>query len=180
VGFAKNQMMEQEERGYGSIDKLACHNCVGNEALKAFIIETGSEDECDYCGCSDTCVCVEDLLKKIVDGIYFEYARAVDELGWVDGSYVGSTWDKYDLLHDELFDEMNFKDELFEDICDTINDETWCERDPYGLRESQGRIFMWNEFCRMVKTKMRYVFFRMPEKDRHQEIRRRQPGSGSE
>lgn len=73
------------------------------------------------------------------------------------------------MLRDELFDEMDFNDELFEDICDTINDETWCERDPYGLRESQGRIFMWNEFCQMVKTKMRHVFFRMPEKDSHQE-----------
>lgn len=34
MGWAKNQMMEQQRRGYGSIDKSVCEECVGDYALK--------------------------------------------------------------------------------------------------------------------------------------------------
>lgn len=70
--LAKNQMMEQEERGYGNIDKSVCENCVGDYVLKQFVIDNGDEGTCDYCDCEGVCIDVESLIGKIMDGICFE------------------------------------------------------------------------------------------------------------
>ena len=170
MGFAKNQMMEQEERGYGSIDKVVCDNCVGDYALKQYITDNGDEETCDYCNNEGVCIDVESLIGKIMDGIHFEYEKVVNCMGVEKGEYIGAkTWDTYDLFYDELGPDMELNDDLMDDIVETVNDTTWCEIDPYRLRESKERSSMWSAFSQMVKTRTRYVFFRMPEKDQYEE-----------
>lgn len=170
MGWAKNQMMEQEARGYGSIDKSVCEDCVGDYALKQFVTDNGDEGICDYCNNEGVCIDVESLIGKIMDGVRFEYEEAVECMGVEEGEFIGAdTWDTYDLLRDELGADMELNDDLLDDIVQTVNDTTWCERDPYQLRESKEKSSMWNAFSQMVKTKTRYVFFRMPEKDKYQE-----------
>lgn len=170
MGWAKKQMMEQEERGYGSIDKSVCEDCVGDYALKQFVTDNGDEGSCDYCENEGICVDVESLIEKIMDGIYFEYEEAVGCMGVEKGEFIGAkTWETYDLLRDEIGNDMELNNDLMDDISQTINDTRWCERDPYQLRERKERSSMWTAFSQMVKTKTRYVFFRMPEKDKYQE-----------
>jgi hypothetical protein len=165
-----NQRINKEERGYGSIDKIACINCVGDVALKQFIVTMGFQGQCNYCNCADICISVEDLLGEIMNGIRLEYDEVDNDMGWEDGEYVGAkTWDTYDLLYDELNWEMQLCDNLLDDINQIMKMTTWCESDPYQQRKRKERVSMWNAFCRMVKTKTRYVFFRMPEQDQYQE-----------
>lgn len=163
-------MIEQEERGYGCIDKVVCENCVGDYALKQFITDNGNEGTCDYCNNEGVCIDVESLIGKIMDGIRFEYEEAVACMGVEKREFIGAdTWDTYDLLYDELGPDMELNDDLMDDIVQTVSDTTWCERDPYQLRESKERSSMWNSFSQMVKTRTRYVFFRMPEQDKYEE-----------
>lgn len=170
MGLAKNQMMEQEEREYGSIDKLVCEDCVGDYALKQFVTDNGDKGTCDYCDSEGVCIDVESLIGKIMDGIRFEYEEAVECMGVEKGEFIGAdTWDTYELLYEELGPDMELNDDLLDDIVKTVNDTTWCERDPYQLRESKEKASMWTAFSHMVKTKTRYVFFRMPERDKYQE-----------
>lgn len=170
MGLAKKQMMEQEERGYGSIDKLVCIDCVGDYALKQFITDNSSRGICHYCSSGGICIEVELLIGKIMDGICYEYERAIECMGIEKGEYMGAyTWDTWDLLYDELGVDMELNDDLLDDIVQTVNETTWCERDPYQLRESKERTTMWTAFSQMVKTKTRYVFFRMPERNKYQE-----------
>lgn len=165
MGFAKNRKIEEEERGYGSLDKVVCSNCVGNYALKKYIEENGTEITCDYCEGENICVEAEDILSEIFEGINFEYDEAIECMGREEGEYIGAnTWDTYDLLYD-LQVELDLKDVFFTDVLRIIKDTTWCERDPYQLRQSRERVSMWNAFSHLVKNKTRYVFFRMPEKD---------------
>ncbi len=170
MGWAKKQMMEQQERGYGSIDKSVCEDCVGDYALKQFITDNGDEGTCDYCNSEGVCIDVESLIGKIMDGVRFEYEEAVECMGIEKGEFIGAdTWDTYDLLYEVLGPDMELNDDLLDDIVKTVNDTTWCERDPYQLRESKEKASMWTAFSQMVKTKTRYVFFRMPERDKYQE-----------
>lgn len=70
MGFAKNQMMEQDERGFGSLGKVICLDCVGDYALNNFILNKGFHRTCDYCKNEGSCVEAESLLETIMDGIY--------------------------------------------------------------------------------------------------------------
>jgi len=106
MGLAKNQMMEQEERGYGSIDKLVCENCVGDYVLKQFITDNGDEGTCDYCGSEGVCIDVESLIGKIMYGVRFEYEEAVECMGVEKSEFVGAdTWDTSNIPYPSLFDE---------------------------------------------------------------------------
>lgn len=105
-----------------------------------------------------------------MDGVRFEYEEAVECMGVEKGEFIGAdTCDTYDLLYEVLGPDMELNDDLFDDIVETVNNTTWCERDPYQLRESKEKASMWTAFSQMVKTKTRYVFFRMPERDKYQE-----------
>lgn len=66
MGLAKTQMMEHEERGYGSIDKLVCEDCIGDYALKQFVTGNGNEGTCDYCDSEGVCIDVESFIGKIM------------------------------------------------------------------------------------------------------------------
>lgn len=170
MGFFKNRMIEEQARGYGSIDELACEDCVGDYALKKYVKEMGSTGTCSYCANEGMCIDVELLLEKIMDGVRFEYEEAVNCMSVEKGEFVGAyTWDTYDLFRDELVSDLELNDDLLADIIHTVYDETWCEKDPYGLRESEERLDLWTAFSQMVKKKTRYVFFRMPKRDKYHE-----------
>lgn len=49
MGMSKNRMMEEEERGFASIDTVVCEHCVHDYALKKYVIEHGQMGLCDYC-----------------------------------------------------------------------------------------------------------------------------------
>jgi hypothetical protein len=165
MGRAKEELIECQERGYGSIDKAVCHNCVGNYALKKSIVEKAWINTCDYCNTLDACVSVESLIKEIMEGISFFYENAVGAMAVEKGELIGATvWDSYELLNDLNWD-MKLDDKLLEDVNDTIFGDVWCEKDPYALRESEEKSYLWSDFCNIVKTETRYVFFRLRSKD---------------
>ena len=80
MGMAKYRMMEEEERRFGSINSIVCQNCVGNMALKQYIIDNRIKDECHYCESTDLCVNVEYFIGEIMDGINYEYDDALNEM----------------------------------------------------------------------------------------------------
>lgn len=170
MGWIKEQMIEQDARGYGSIDKIVCENCVGDYALKKFVVDNGDKGLCDYCNNEEVCIDVESLIGKIMDGIRFEYEEAIEGMHIEKGEFKGAdTWDTYDLFHDVLGPDMELNEDLLDDFVKTVSDTTWCEKSPYQLRESEEKASMWDAFSQMVKTRTRYVFFRMPERDKNQE-----------
>lgn len=168
VGQAKNLMIEYQERGYGASDALVCYECVGDYYLKEYISDRGSQATCDYCGMSrKKCIGLEDLMNPIMDGILSEYEDATGCMGWDgrEGGFLGAeTWDSWDLVHDELWDEIGAESStLLADIADLINSGiTWCYRDPYSLREDDEQYFTWKSFCEQLKNDVRYVFFMAP------------------
>jgi hypothetical protein len=42
-----------------------------------------------------------------------------------------------------------------------MNDDQWCEIDPYGPRPYEEDFYTWELFCRQVKYETRYVFFKV-------------------
>ena len=168
MGWAKQHMMEIEDRGYGESDKLVCHECTGDYALKNFIRDKGSRNICDYCGNDRKCVTLGDLMSIIMPGILREYEDAANSMGWdsAEGGYLGTTYTSHELIYDILWDELAIDNtNLLEDIGGIMNDITWCKRDPYGDSEEDTAYYTWNSFARLVKEKVRYVFYKVDSKD---------------
>lgn len=162
MGYAKNQMMEYEERGFGGSDKVVCHNCIGDEFLKTVIIEADNEGICDYCNSQDNVIELEELMNYIMAGICTKYSRAVDELGYDsrEGGYLGETWDTYEVIYDDIAYETDiYNTDILDDLYEMMYDDVWCERDPYALSDDKDDIFTWESFCEQLKHKIRYVFF---------------------
>ena len=172
MGHAKKMQMKYEERGYGESEKYVCGQCIGNEHLKSFVYNNGTEDEfCDFCENEDVCISIEDLCDEVMCAIEFEYERAIGPMGWdgAEGGYIGATiWHIYDLL-EELNAFMLLEPTVLNEIHNIVGDDTWCEIDPYSLRANEENKYMWQRFSEMVKHKTRYVFFRMPEYDNEDE-----------
>ncbi|MBQ4448044.1 MAG: RES domain-containing protein [Clostridia bacterium] len=169
MGLAKEDMMICENRGYGHCDKKVCRDCIGDKHLKAFITANGYMSTCDYCGRRRKVVTVEDLLAPIMSGIRFEYEKADDY--YFDGEYMVETLDAYDMVHDILAIEAEIENEnLLHDISSTLNDDLWCERNVLHGKDHENYLVSWHNFCKLVKEKMRYVFFRSNEESKEPDI----------
>lgn len=162
MGLVKEDMMICEDRGYGHCDKEVCRDCIGDKHLKKFITANGYMSTCNYCGRRRKVVTVEDLLAPIMSGIRFEYENADDY--YCGGEYMVETFDTYDMVHDKLAFEAEIDNEdLLQDISTTLNDDLWCERNALHGKEHEHYLVSWHNFCKLVKEKMRFVFFRSNE-----------------
>lgn len=100
-----------------------------------------------------------------MDGVCFAYSRAVDELPVERGEYMGATYSSSELIFDALSEEINAHDDrILDDIVDLMPDEIWCDADPFGNEEDLD-FYSWEAFSKMVREKMRFVFYRANTED---------------
>ena len=174
MGRAKRMWEEEQDRGYSSNDgKMVCTNCFEEYGLKQFIEEHYTHSNCSYCDEDDVIACeLDSLIEHIITSIRYEWGHPADEGlpyetregGW-QVSTVYDTW--------ELIDEIGIEN-LHDEICNSIHNQEWCERDPYSLSADRTLFFGWQKFSNFVKNKARYVFFKAknPEfdEDQHDEM----------
>lgn len=165
MGVAKQDMMTCQERGYQHSEKTVCRECIGNQALKKYIGTRGARAKCDYCGKIRLALPLEELMSAIMSGIKFQYNRAIDALPVDKGEYMGTTYSTETLICSNLCDEIDAADEqILKDIVSIMEDEAWCEADPFGERQEEQEFNDWENFCQLVKTRVRYVFYQTRQK----------------
>ncbi len=160
--------MEQDKRGYKSIeDKYICSKCVSDYAIKEFIEENCSHNECSYCerkSKKKISVHFDEFAEFVLEGISTEFGDPNDEcVGWEQG-WVGKVFDSYDLLQDEIEIELE-SENLFKDLVESLSDRQWCKRNFYGLSPSQTLKYGWSRFVGVIKHKSRYVFLGVSEEE---------------
>ena len=164
MGSMKNYQIECIERGYGDNPNEVCRDCIGNKDLQNYITQNGYMSTCHYCKRRRKVVTIGSLMNPIMSGIRFSYEHANDCLGYVDGEYVGTTYSSYDLIYSELIYELSIEnDEILKDIYETLEDEVWCEADPYADKKYDTEFYSWKSFCELVKKNIRYVFYKSPD-----------------
>lgn len=86
-------------------------------------------------------------MMKIMDGIQFKYAHAVDELPITGGDYSGFHYSTYDIIYKFIGYEINPQsDAILEDIVDIMNDEVWCDKNPLGETDDEAAYWNWQTF----------------------------------
>ncbi len=183
MGWAKRHMEEVEAQGFDcSVDKYVCKECIGNYVIKDYIGENADEFHCDYCGkeSEDEALSVhlEGVLRIILNGIRTEWEDPNNCVGWNsrEGGWLGVTvYDKREVI-EEYWDDLDIENEdLIEDIIDSMNEQEWCERDPYGLRPYEYDFYTWELFCKQIKHETRYVFFKANKDYRDSDSYYKQP-----
>ncbi|UUA72614.1 HEPN-associated N-terminal domain-containing protein [Cellvibrio sp. QJXJ] len=175
MGIAKRMMEEEEGRGYRTnYGKTVCVNCFEEYGLKEFIAEHRTQTQCSYCkGSKKVKACELDLLiGHILVSLRREWGHPADEGlpyesregGW-QFSTVYDTWELLDKIGIE-----NRHGDVYDDICRSILNQEWCERDPYSLSLDQTLLYAWQKFSDFVLNHSRFLFFKVKNRnyDDHQ------------
>ena len=145
--------------------EFICHNCFEDRGLVEFIKSNAIATECDSCLTEDNvpiAAHIDEVSEHFIDCLFREYTLAADELGWVgsEGGYIGPHWDTWDLVCEKL--EMEFPEGNMESLLPHLfgeyYGEVWCERNPYGLNDSERTKYSWERFCYIVMHERRYFF----------------------
>ena len=150
------------DRGFDVDEEIVvCPHCFEEESLQDFIRSRGGKHPCTYCGAVDEGTCMlDELLDHAMDCIKKEWAHPVDE-GLPYETREGG-WQVAEVIDtQELFERVGFyalNDDLQNKINTAVDDDEWCERNPYLLRRDQTLMYGWKEFSTFVMHKARYVF----------------------
>ena len=153
--------MDEQERGYSSVNKAVCEDCVADDSLKRALLEGSRPDlTCDFCGRSPAAP-FDLLLERVMKGLQKEYGRADDEGVYYDGGEGGyqwsETWSASDLIYEyhDAFDN----DAVVQTLLEAIGEDTWVYRRFLQARRDHALSTSWREFCHCIKHETRHVFW---------------------
>ncbi|MDP9302111.1 MAG: HEPN-associated N-terminal domain-containing protein [Actinomycetota bacterium] len=169
MGFAKRQMMEEDEQGWAFSSQSVCQHCVDDDALKSVLAAAGDgEAACDFCGSSPASA-LDILLDTFVKGLRTEYEDAAAGVFYEsrEGGYQWDPkWDTWELVG--LFDDVLVGDGLLDTVSNAMHDRTWVEYNFAHPRRDQALLAGWERFCEAVKYETRYVFWLRDDEDAEQ------------
>ncbi len=156
-------------------DKYVCKDCFSDYAIRKFVSDSATEQQCSYCNKESEngpiAAPLEEVVEFILDGIKTEYGDPADEgIGWCsqEGGWQLPIIDTYDLINGEL-DLGIDSDDLLNDIISSINQTEWCDKNPYSMRKEDALFYSWEIFSEIVKHQTRYVFLKMKDEDKYEE-----------
>jgi len=158
MGRVKQDWEETLAQGYTPTDKIICAKCITEEYLSKYINDNGGIGVCSYCKRRKKVSPLDEILGKIVDGIYFEYNHPENGAGW--DSEEGE-WASIQIFttSEILRDDFDFSDSpAIKDILNSIIDKEWCKKDFYALSKHEEMNTSWNNFKKQLKYETRFVF----------------------
>jgi hypothetical protein len=170
--LTKRLYEEQLERGWSSVGKYICVDCLTSPPLKEIVAENVEETHCDYCEreaeepiAADTDV----VMTHIGESFRSEYTDPANVLYYetAEGGYQGD-WFHTDDLVERIGEDIGC-DGFVEDLIDAYSDGAWCDRDYYGTSPDEVLSFSWERFAELVKYESRYLFLQHREEDEFDE-----------
>lgn len=160
MGRAKHEWMEDQERGWSSIEGSTCEDCLNQEDVWRLSRANIGEGECDYCGkCSILVLPVEHVQEHLYEVLGTYYAEPANAgTPWMDGGWIVPTLDT-----DEVLEVLGFypADALREDIVGADVTGHWVEaaRGHWSdVQDEELMLHSWKSFAYAVKHQTRYNF----------------------
>jgi hypothetical protein len=172
MGLTKRLYEEQLERGWSSVGKYICAECLTSPPLKEIVAENVEEMHCDYCEReadepigADTDV----VMTHIGEGFRSEYTDPANVLPYesAEGGYQGEWFHTDDLVW-RIGEEIGC-DDFVQDLVDAYSDTAWCDRDYFGSSPDEVLSLSWERFAELVKYESRYLFLQHRDDDKFNE-----------
>lgn len=188
MGYWKDYQIEQDEnwaKGYLAPErnsKFVCASHFKNVYLQRYIKVNGHKGVCSYCKRGTTVVDMADYIIFIGDRItsflgpidnenmylansFLDKEDREEEIpGWkVRGLYIAPVDAEYYEDIEEVMDDFDLNtdnNELNDDIASFFYVNQWIRKDPTSALLKDDLLQSWRNFSILVKTKMRYTFFR--------------------
>ena len=191
MGYYKELQLEEYEkwaRGYNPPEpgeKFTCASHFGNIYLQRHVEGKGHLGICSYCKKRKTVIDMADFIEYTGNRITSYIGSIVEEClplassffdkddrdedipgGTTIGQYpVPDSVEYYENIQEvmEDYDLVTDNDDLDEDIAECFNVDQWIRKDPAAMLLHEELYRDWSNFSHMVKTKLRYSFFRSQE-----------------
>lgn len=191
MGYWKERQIEQEEKwakGYlapKSKYKFICASHFKNEYLQRHIKAHSYQGTCSYCGNHTAVMDMADFIEYIGEritsflgpidneGMYLASSfldkedREKGIPGWIErGLYIAPVNAEYYEDVDEMmgdYDLITDNQYINDEIASSFNVNQWIRKDPTSALMKDELIQSWRNFSHLVKTKMRYTFFRIED-----------------
>ena len=174
MSYSKRQFERQMEEGWRSIGGDVCAECFTDYAIKEFIRNKATENECSYCArASETPIAadMDEVLSFIGQGFKREYDIPENCLPYESAEGGWQIIDPDDSA--EVFADLNICTEdcadLFNDLVSAFSDRQFVARRPLILSPADGLKYSWETFCHVTKHETRFVLFshkaKLPPKD---------------
>ena len=171
MGQAKNDLMEAEERGWFSIGKVVCSNCVEDTFLKSLIAQNASAHSCDYCSIKSNNQFVAascDALMEAVAPAAFGMFNDPGQAGVpYDGGYLATPVGSSEML---LALPFEGHDDLFDDVAESFVNTEWVRAAGghwAGAHDHELYADAWSRFVYAVRHRTRYFFNSVEEEDEY-------------
>lgn len=159
------------ERGWESIEKSICPDCLHEPVLRDLAVDNLDDDRCDYCGREGANVATDTdvVMTRIGESFHSEYRDPVHELPHDsgEGGYQGDWFHTYELF-DRLGEDIGC-DEFVNDVIQAFGLHGWCERNYFSVRADRALSFSWERFADLVKYESRYLFLEQRDDDDYRE-----------
>lgn len=103
---------------------------------------------------------MDEVAEFIETGIRSAYGNAVDWLPYetAEGGYQGTTWNTWEVIRREVSRPRDDEGELLDALGSKIEENLWCDIDPFGVNDFQFAKFSWEKFCQIVEQERRFFF----------------------
>lgn len=165
MGLAKNQMIEDEERGWHDPEGHVCSQCVQDEFLKDEIRKNATRKQCDYCGHrtpEESAAPVSELMAVIADAVSYYFAEPTNAGVPYDKGWGIEPIDTVEML---MSLPLDCHDDLFEDIASAFTNECWVPAADGHWASSHSHEVLrdsWASFEQVVKHDVRFLFQDLP------------------
>jgi hypothetical protein len=146
--------------------------------LKDFVRGHADATQCSFCGATaseDIAAPLGEVIRHMLSCLARDY-NDPDNAGMVyesaEGGYLGTVWDTYDFVQDELALELPNDDDnsLFDAIRNGLGSQLWCTRHLYSLGPDKALAYSWETFCKLVKHESRFFFTQTTRKTDDREL----------
>jgi len=158
MGVTKRLLAELEERGWESVDRSVCAECLTDEVLQVEVRAQSGANECNFCDRGLPAASIDVVLALISDGIHAEYEDPIGIMGWdsEEGGYVGAgTCEIEDILWSH---EVSDDSVLIRTLSGAFRSQQRCQRNPYAPSPEQALLWGWEHFREHVITRRRFTF----------------------
>jgi RES domain-containing protein len=165
MGLVKHEMHLSEARGWYSVEKFVCAQCIEGSFLKDLIESNAEHNMCDYCERQadvNIAATADILLEKLTDTLLYHFAKPVDA-GVSYESREGG-WQANVVSTEDALLRIGFgssSEDLYDDVVEAITSDLWVEAPGghwLGLFAHKEYMHNWEAFEYIVKHDSRYFF----------------------
>lgn len=163
MGYAKNRMIEIQERGYGESDKCVCSGCVKDDYLVKIIRKKGEVGACSFCRDENDkqikhrkVYLLEELMQEIMPAIEYYYLDADSNVLYDSETekYLGRTIDPYDFVYEVLAEEMQTENmDLLQELLDILEPEVRTSIYEFIDRTSKKDLRAWAKYTNLINER---------------------------